>query len=117
MIHLFTLRMEDSGTKVWRLRTSSPYDFSQFASSASSAECPVNLAIDSCNRLWVAFYGFGLRIYDLSSMTMLGDWNMKTGSYNPALLDIVLTSQYQLYLVDNVAGTLTSYGSALQCSN
>ena len=105
------------GTNVWRLQSSSPYNFSQFASSANGAESPANLAIDGCNRLWVAFFGFGLRVYDLSSRVMLGYWNMKNSSYNPVLLDLVLTEQYQLYLADNSAGTLTSYGSALQCTD
>ena len=105
------------GKSIWRLGTTSPYNFSHFASSMSNTEAPANLAIDSCNRVWVIFLGFGLRIYDLSSGGMLGTWNMSSAPYNPGLLDLILTSQYQLYLADNSAGTLTCYGSALQCTN
>lgn len=105
------------GGKVWRLKTLPPYDFSQIASSMSNNESPVNLIVDNCNRLWVAFYGYGLRIHDLNSTAILGSWNMSSVTYSPALYDLVLTEQYQLYLADKVNGTLSRYGSALQCTN
>ena len=105
------------GGNVWRLKTSPPYNFTQFASSTSNNESPANLVIDGCNRLWVAFTRYGIRIYDLNTTVMLGTWNMSSVAYNPALYDIVLTKQYQLYLADIARGTLSRYGSPLQCTN
>ena len=106
------------GGRVWRLKTLPPYNFSSFASSMTSSESPANLAIDSCNRMWVAFFGFGVRIYDVNSTVMLNAWNM-TASLPASLhpLDLVLNSHYQLYLADYSPGRLTRYGSALQCTD
>ena len=107
-----------SGGHVWRLRTLPPYNFSRFALSVKNSESPTNLAIDRCNRMWVAFYGFGVRIYDIHSTVTLHEWDMTSSSpNNRQLLDLALTHQYQLYLADNIPGRLTRYGSALQCTS
>ena len=107
-----------SGGHVWRLRTLPPYNFSIFIAGVNLSESPANLVIDSCNRMWVAFLGFGVRIYDLNSSRTLHEWDMTSSSpNNRQLLDLALTHQYQLYLADNSPGRLTRYGSALQCTN
>jgi hypothetical protein len=100
---------------VWQLQTTSPYNFTRFASSASISESPTSLAIDGCNRLWVVFVKFGIRIYDINSHSLLMAWNLS--STYPALYDIVLTNQYQLYLADKTDGMLARYGLPLQCTN
>ena len=106
------------GGGVWRLQTLPPYNFSRFVTSISNSESPSNLAIDSCNRMWVIFYGFGVRIYDRNSTVMLHAWDMNSSSStNLYFLDLVLTHEYQLYVADNSPGRLTRYGSALQCTN
>ncbi len=103
------------GGRIWRLQTTSPYNFTLFASSASNSESPTSVVIDGCNRLWAVFVSFGIRIYDVNSRSLLAAWNL-TSTY-PLLYDIVLTNQYQLYLADNYAGVLVRYGSELQCTN
>jgi len=100
---------------VWRLKTSSPYNFTLFVPGSSSSESPTAAVVDSCNRLWVVFYGYGVRIYNLSSAAILATWNLKT-TY-PQLYDLALTDQYQLYLADKSVSKLARYGSALQCTN
>ena len=107
-----------SGGHVWRLRTLPPHNFSRFASTVNKRESPTNLDIDRCNRMWVAFYGLGVRIYDMNSTVMLHEWDMSLSApYSSNVLDLVLTRQYQLYLADLSPGRLTSYGSALQCTS
>jgi hypothetical protein len=103
------------GGSIWQLNTSPPYNFSRFASSATSAESPTSVTIDGCNRLWATFVNFGIRIYDINSRSLLKALNL-TSTY-PALYDLVLTNQYQLYLADKTVGVLTRYGSELQCTN
>jgi hypothetical protein len=100
---------------VWRMKTSSPYNFTIFVSGSNINESPANVAVDNCNRLWVVFYGYGIRIYNLSSAAILATWNLTT-TY-PALYDLALTDQYQLYLADKSVSKLARYGSALQCTN
>jgi hypothetical protein len=97
------------------LKTTSPYNFTLFASSANSNESPTSVSVDGCNRLWAVFVGFGIRIYDLNSHSLLKAWNLS--STYPVLYDMVLTNQYQLYLADNDVGVLASYGLGLQCTN
>jgi hypothetical protein len=103
------------GGGVWQLKTTLPYNFTRFASSASNIESPTSLTIDGCSRLWVVFVKFGIRIYDINSHSLLSAWNLS--STYPALYDIVLTNQYQLYLADKTVGKLISYGSQLKCTN
>ena len=103
------------GGYVWRMRTSSPYDFTQFASSLNGSESPANAIVDNCNRLWVVFYGFGIRIYDINSGATLYSWYL-SATY-PQLYDLILTDQYQLYLADASASKLARYGVPLQCTN
>ena len=100
---------------VWRMKTSSPYNFTLFASGLSNSESPTNVVVDNCNRLWVVFYGFGIRIYNISTGAILYSWDL-TATYS-YLYDLVLTDQYQLYLADATTNKLARYGSALQCTN
>jgi hypothetical protein len=100
---------------VWRLKTSSPYNFTLFVPGSSINESPTAVTVDNCNRLWVVFYGYGVRIYDLSLAVILATWNLKT-TY-PQLYDLALTDQYLLYLADKNSSKLARYGSALQCTN
>ena len=101
---------------VWRLKTSSPYNFTLFISSYSSAEIPMALTVDSCNRLWVAFFKYGVRIYNVTTAALLATWNLTT-TISPLFYDLALTDQYELYLADQSSSKLTRYGSALQCTN
>ncbi len=100
---------------VWRMKTSSPYNFTLFISGSSIIESPMAITVDSCNRLWVVFYGYGIRIYNISSAAILATWDLST--IYPALYDLALTDQYQLYLADKSVSKLARYGSALQCTN
>ena len=100
---------------IWRMKTSSPYTSTLFASTSSSSELPSSITVDSCNRLWVGFYGYGIRIYNISSGAILGTWNL-VATY-PQLYDLILTDQYQLYLADAYTNQLARYGSSLQCTN
>lgn len=103
------------GGSVWQLRTSAPYDFTLFAASTSGAESPTSLTVDGCDRLWVAFAQFGVRIYDVPSRSLLFAWNLST--LYPLLYDLELTKRYQLYLADKSSGTLARYGTELQCTD
>ena len=100
---------------VWRMETSPPYNFTLFAAGSSSSESPTDVTVDSCNRLWVAFYGYGIRVYNISTGAVLNTWSL-VATY-PQLYDLVLTDQYQLYLADKSVSKLARYGSALQCTN
>ncbi|CAF1340494.1 unnamed protein product [Adineta steineri] len=103
------------GGNIWQLKTTSPYNFTLFATSATSSESPTSVTFDGCNRMWAAFVNFGVRIYDINSRSLLYAWNL-TSTYS-TLYDIVITNQYQLYLADKTSGTLARYGSELQCTN
>ncbi|CAF1483323.1 unnamed protein product, partial [Adineta steineri] len=103
------------GGNIWQLKTTSPYNFTLFATSASSSESPTSVTFDGCNRMWAAFANFGVRIYDINSRSLLYAWNLNS-TYS-MLYDIVITNQYQLYLADKTSGTLARYGSVLQCTN
>ncbi|UJR38431.1 hypothetical protein I4U23_031099 [Adineta vaga] len=103
------------GGKVLQLKTTPPYTFTFFATSASSSESPTSVTVDSCNRLWVTFVNFGVRIYDIDSQSLLLSWNLT--SIYPSLYDMVLTDQYQLYLADKNNGKLARHGTELQCTS
>lgn len=99
---------------VWRLQTSPPYNFTVFIAGTSINETPMAVSVDSCNRFWVVFIGYGIRIYNISTRATLATWNL-AATYS-VLYDMVLTNQYQLYLSDKRVGKLARYGSALQCT-
>ncbi|CAF5229244.1 unnamed protein product, partial [Rotaria magnacalcarata] len=83
----------------------------------NSTEIPMSLAVDSCgNRLWVLMLGFGIRIYDRIYGNEIASWNMSM-SY-PTLYDMILTSDYELYLIDKSMNQLIHYGLSLtdQCT-
>jgi hypothetical protein len=83
----------------------------------NSTEVPMSLTVDSCgNRLWVLMLGFGIRIYDRFSGIEIASWNM-SANY-PTLYDMVLTPDYDLYLIDYSMNQVIRYGSSLtgQCT-
>ncbi|CAF1248218.1 unnamed protein product [Adineta ricciae] len=103
-----------TGGDVWQLRTSAPYNFTLFALTTNATETPASVTVDGCNRVWVVYAKFGVRIYDLNSRALLMSW--KLFPTYPLLYDLVLSDQYQLYLADYSTGKLARYGSGIQCT-
>lgn len=96
---------------IYQLSTST-LTWSVLVSNTNSTEVPVTLFVDSCGtRLWALMLGFGIRIYDRINGNELASWNMST-TY-PTLYDMVLTSTYELYLIDYSMNRLVRYGSSL----
>ena len=93
------------------------FNWSILVPNVNSTETPMSLYIDSCGtRLWVLMLGFGIRVYDRIYGNQLASWNM-SASYT-TLYDMVLTPDYELYLIDNSTSQLFHYGSSLkdQCT-
>ncbi|CAF2729532.1 unnamed protein product [Rotaria sp. Silwood2] len=91
--------------------------WSVLVSNDNSTEIPMSLFVDSCgNRLWVLMLGFGIRVYDRIYGGELASWNMSMTF--PTLYDMILTSGYELFLVDYSTDQLIHYGSSLkeQCT-
>ena len=92
--------------------------WSLLVSNENSIEIPMALAIDSCgDRLWVLMDGFGLRIYHRLTGIELESWNLYN-SYS-TLRDMVLTTDFQLFLIDSSTNQLIHFGSSMskRCSN
>ncbi|CAF1502879.1 unnamed protein product [Rotaria magnacalcarata] len=107
-----------SGDKatIYQLSTNT-FTWSILVPNYNSTEIPMSLAVDSCgNRLWVLMLGFGIRIYDRIYGNEIASWNMSM-SY-PTLYDMILTSDYELYLIDKSMNQLIHYGLSLtdQCT-
>lgn len=82
-------------------------------SNNASGEIITALAVDSCGeRLWVLFSGFGLRIYDRSTGDELAAWDLSS-SY-PTLVDMILTDDYELYLLDSSMSQMVHVGLSLK---
>ncbi|CAF1331710.1 unnamed protein product [Adineta ricciae] len=91
--------------------------WSILVSDNNTTEIPLTLIVDSCGqRLWALMSGFGIRIYDRIYGTGLYAWNMT--ALFPTLYDMVLTHDYELYLIDYSLNELIHYGSPLkqQCT-
>ncbi|UJR32256.1 hypothetical protein I4U23_019721 [Adineta vaga] len=91
--------------------------WSVLVSNNNTNEIPMTLIIDSCGqRLWALMSGFGIRVYNRIYGNELASWNMSMSF--PTLYDMVLTYDYELYLIDYSLNVLVHYGSPLsqQCS-
>ncbi|CAF3581690.1 unnamed protein product [Rotaria socialis] len=101
---------------IYQLSTST-FMWSILVPNYNSTEIPMSLAVDSCgNRLWVLMLGFGIRIYDRIYGNEVASWNMSMPY--PTLYDMILTSDYELYLIDSSMNQLIHYGLPLndQCT-
>ncbi|CAF1234231.1 unnamed protein product [Rotaria sp. Silwood1] len=89
------------------------FTWSMLVSNYNSTEISMSLFVDSCgDRLWALMLGFGIRVYDRIYGNELASWNMSM-TY-PTLYDMILTSGYELYLVDYSTEQLIHYGSSLK---
>ena len=107
--------VSNNSTMIYQMSTTT-FEWSILVSNIDRAEKPMALTIDPCGyRLWVLMLGFGIRIYDRYSGMELASWNM-SASY-PTLYGMVLTSKYELYLIDFSKNQLIHYGSPItaQC--
>ncbi|CAF3470655.1 unnamed protein product, partial [Rotaria sp. Silwood2] len=97
---------------IYQLSTGT-YTWSILVSNNDSTEIPMSLFVDSCgDRLWVLMLGFGIRVYDRIYGNELVSWNM-SNTYS-TLYDMVLTSGYELYLIDYSTDQLIHYGTSLK---
>ncbi|CAF4135155.1 unnamed protein product [Adineta steineri] len=78
----------------------------------SSSEELADAIIDSCGRLWVVVYKYGIRIYDKSATVLLASWPLSTG-----LADILLLDSYELFLSDYDNGKIFHFNPNLQCTS
>ncbi len=82
------------------------------ATTVSSSESLGDAMIDSCGRLWVIVYGFGIRIYDQTGTVLLANWTLSTG-----LGDILLLNNYELFLADYYNNQILHFTPNLQCTS
>jgi hypothetical protein len=79
----------------------------------SSSEISTQVAIDSCARIWVAVYGFGIRIYDPNGLTLLANWStVSTGIDTLLVLD-----NYEIFLGDYDNNKIFHFAPNLQCTS
>lgn len=82
------------------------------ATQTANSETPTQVNIDSCGRLWLTVYGFGIRIYDTTGQTLLANWS--TGL---TTVDTLLVQQnYEIFLGDYDNGKIYHYTTDLQCT-
>ncbi|CAF1450044.1 unnamed protein product, partial [Didymodactylos carnosus] len=62
---------------------------------STSGLIPAQVTWDSCGRMWVVVYGYGVRVYDAMGSTLLASWAVST-----TLTAILLLDNYDLYLAD-----------------
>jgi hypothetical protein len=83
------------------------------ATQTSGQQSPTQVNIDSCGRLWVTVYGFGIKIYDTTGTTLLA--NLSTPSTD---IDTLLVLQnYEIFLGDYDNNVIYRYGLNLQCTS
>ena len=82
------------------------------ATKVSASESLGDAIIDSCGRLWVVVYGFGIRIYDPSATVVLANWAVSTG-----LDDILLLDTYELFLSDYNGNKILHLNPNIQCTS
>jgi hypothetical protein len=78
----------------------------------SSSETLGDAIIESCGRLWVVVYGFGIRIYDQSATHLLANWTLST-----TLCNILLLGTYELFLSDYDNNRILRFKPNLQCTS
>ncbi|CAF4306107.1 unnamed protein product, partial [Adineta steineri] len=77
----------DSSTPVYAIKSSSGTNktWSRIpinATKTGSTEFPGEAVTDSCGRIWMVVYGFGIRIFDPSGTILLANWTLSTGLSN-----------------------------------
>jgi hypothetical protein len=71
------------------------------------------LTIDSCGRMWVSIYSYGIRIYDTYGTKLLVKWPW-AGYYG----DVALSKQFELYFSDIVYNQVSFYDVGVtQCTS
>lgn len=78
----------------------------------ASNEISTQVSIDSCGRLWVSVYGFGIRIYDTTGQTLLA--NLSIGSTTVDTL--LIMENYEILLGDYDNNKIYRYTTDLQCT-
>jgi hypothetical protein len=83
------------------------------ATFTSGSEVPAQVAIDSCQRIWVTVYKFGIRIYDTTGNTLLANWsNISTGLDTLLILDT-----YETFFGDYDNNKILHFNPYLQCTS
>ncbi len=83
------------------------------ATQTSNTETPTQVGIDSCGRLWVTVYGFGIRIYDAPGQTLLANWSLVSTGIDTLLV----LENYELFLGDYDNNIIQRYATDLQCTS
>jgi len=83
------------------------------ATQTSNTEIPTQVAIDSCGRLWITVYGFGIRIYDATGQTLLANWT----SLSTSIDTLLVLENYELFLGDYDNNIIQRYATDLQCTS
>ena len=68
--------------------------------------------VDSCGRIWMIVYKYGIRIYDRSATVLLASWSLSTGLGNILLLDT-----YELFLADYDNNVVHRFNPNLRCTS
>ena len=82
------------------------------ATKVSTSESLGEATIDSCGRIWMIAYNFGIRIYDRSGTVLVGTWTLSDGLGNMLLLDT-----YELCVTDYDRGYIYRFNPNLQCTS
>lgn len=83
------------------------------ATKPSSSEIMTQVAIDSCERMWVAVYGFGIRIYDKTGQTLLANWS----SISTGLDTLLILDTYETFFGDYDNNKILYFAPNLQCTS
>ena len=79
---------------------------------AGPSEILGDAVVDSCGRMWVVSYGFGIRIYNSAGTVLLANWTVSSGVSN-----ILLLNTYELFLADYYYDKILHYNPNIQCTS
>ena len=79
----------------------------------SSSEIMTQVAIDSCQRMWVAVYGFGIRIFDKTGQTLLANWS----SISTGIDTLLILDTYETFFDDYYNNKILYFAPNLQCTS
>jgi hypothetical protein len=83
------------------------------ATKPSGSEIITQVAIDSCERMWVTVYGFGIRIYDKTGQNLLANWS----TISTGLDTLLILDNYETFLGDYDNNKIFYFAPNLQCTS
>ena len=83
------------------------------ATKTTSPEIPGQVAIDSCQRIWLTVYKFGIRIYDTTGHTLLANWS----TISTGLDTLLILDAYEMFFGDYDNNQIQHFNPKLQCTS